>query len=303
MNSPRRSLLRLALLSSLAWMVGCDEEKRAQEPQYLHQSPSQGERVVRFGVHPLHNPQKLHRVFAPLMAYLERRIPGTRFELEASNNYAHYEQKLKARRFEFALPNPYQTMLARDWGYRVIAKLDDDQDFRGIFLVRADSGISQPADLRGKAVSYPAPTALAAAMMPQLYLQKHGLDVNRDIENHYVGSQESSIMSVYLSRSAAGATWPPPWRTFQKNHAKEAAALRVAWETPPLINNAFVARRDLPEGLTNQVRLALLGLGESADGKAILADMESRGIVAAEDRDYAVVEHFMAEFVARVRPL
>ena len=46
--------------------------------------------------------------------------------------------------------------------------------------------------------------------MPQYYLHQQGIDVNRDIQNAYVGSQESSIMNAYLGQSAAGVTWPPP---------------------------------------------------------------------------------------------
>ena len=299
MNPLRRRLLLLPL----AMLAGCGEDEAARGPEYVDQPPAGTPRVYRFAVHPLHNPRKLHQIFAPLVDYLGQRIPDARFELEASINYAHFEEKLKARAFDFALPNPYQTVLARDWGYRVIAKMGDDADFRGILLVRADSRIARPEDLRGKVVSYPAPTALAAAMMPQLYLQTHGLDINKEVENRYVGSQESSIMNVYLGQSAAGATWPPPWRIFRKNHPREAAALRVAWETPALINNSVMARADLPADLVDQVRLALLRLHEHAAGRAILAGMDNPRFDAASDRDYDRVVRFLDEFGAKVRPL
>lgn len=51
----------------------------------------------------------------------------------------------------------------------MIAMAGDPKDFKGIFLVRIDSGIKVPADLKGKAVSYPSPTALAACIMPQYF--------------------------------------------------------------------------------------------------------------------------------------
>jgi len=66
--------------------------------------------------------------------------------------------------------------------------------------------------------------------MPQRYLFNNGIDINKDIENRYVGSQESSIMNALLGESAAGATWPPPWRLFQKDHPEEAAKLEVIWK-------------------------------------------------------------------------
>ena len=91
-------------------------------------------------------------------------------------------------------------------------------------MVRRDSGIKQPADLKGQGGGLPSPTALAAAIMPQWFLHQHGVNVNRDIENRYVGSQESAIMNVYLGQTAAGATWPPPWRLFQKDRPRGGGA-------------------------------------------------------------------------------
>ena len=106
--------------------------------------------------------------------------------------------------------------------------MGDDNKFAGIILVRRDSGINKLSDLKGKKVSYPARTALAATMMPQYYFQTHGLDVNRDIENLYVGSQESSIMNVYLGNVAAGATWPMqnPWVPPEKRPSVTSAQSR-----------------------------------------------------------------------------
>jgi phosphonate transport system substrate-binding protein len=159
------------------------------------------------------------------------------------------------------------------------------------------------ADLKGKAVSYPSRTALAASIMPQYFLHRHGIDVNADIENRYVGSQESSIMNVHLRLTAAGATWPPPWRAFQKDHPQEAAELEVLWETESLINNSVMARHDVPAAVVEQVRTLLLGLHVSAEGKAILAGMETARFLPATDADYDVVSRYVARFEREVRPV
>ncbi|MBK9325139.1 MAG: phosphate/phosphite/phosphonate ABC transporter substrate-binding protein [Hydrogenophilales bacterium] len=271
-------------------------------PEYVARARPETEHVFRFGVHLGHHPRKLDQAFSPLMRFLSRRIPEARFELEGSRGFAHFEGKLRTRQLDFAMPNPYQTVLAQDWGYRVIAEAGDSGDFRGIFIVRADSGIREPADLKGKAVAYPAPTALAAGMMPQLWLAKNGLNVRKDIDNRYVESQESAILNAYMGESAAGATWPPPWRAFQKAHPREAAQLRVIWETPPLINNAVMARDDLPAELVERVRLALIHLHEDGDGQRALAAMETARIHAATDASYQVVRRFIAEYESWVGP-
>lgn len=294
----------LALLLALFILQGCDQSGREKtdSPQYAAKVPEAGREYV-FGVHPLHNPVRLFEVYGPLIEYLNRNIPGSTFRLEASRNYDEFDTRLYARQFDFALPNPYQTLNSLGHGYHVIGKMGDDYKFTGIILVRRDSGIKKVSDLKGKKVAYPARTALAATMMPQYYLHTHGLDVNRDIENLYVGSQESSIMNVYLGNVAAAATWPLPWDAFQKEHPDKARELQIKWETEPLINNGVVARDDVSQALAKRVAQLLATLHTSAEGKAILARMPLSRFELADDQRYRVIEDFLHKFSQNVRPL
>ncbi|MBL0125661.1 MAG: phosphate/phosphite/phosphonate ABC transporter substrate-binding protein [Betaproteobacteria bacterium] len=259
--------------------------------------------IYRFAVHPLHNPQKLSEAYQPLVDHLNAQLKGAKIELEASRDYQVYEQKFRARQPAFLLANPWQTLEAMKGGYRVVAMAGNAEDFKGVFIVRKDSGIKLPADIKGKVVSYPSPTALAAAVMPQYYLHTKGIDINRDIQNVYVGSQESSIMNVYLGKSAAGATWPPPWRLFQKDHPSEAAQLEVVWETPSLINNSVMVRDDVPQAVSEQVGKTLFDLENSPRGRAILAGMETARFHAATGASYDVAREYIKRFEREVRPV
>ncbi len=258
---------------------------------------------LHFAVHPLHNPAALARAYQPLVDHLNARLPGRRFVLEASRDYADYERKIRARGPELLLPNPWQALQAMKVDYRIIAAAGEPGDFRGLFLVRRDSPIHTVADLRGRSVAYPASTALAACIMPQWYLHEHGIDPNRDIANVYVGSQESAIMNAYLGRVAVGVTWPPPWRQFLREHPDEAARMRVLWETPPLVNNAIMVRGDLPPALADSLRSILVTLDRSEAGRSVLTAMESSRILPATAADYEPVRRFIARFEAEVRPV
>jgi phosphonate transport system substrate-binding protein len=285
-------------------LTACDQALQQNETlQYRDAPVDEDVPVYRFAVHPLHNPKKLSEAYQPLIDHLNGRITGMRLELEASRDYQAYEQKFRAREPEFLLPNPWQTLEAIKVGYQVIAMAGDAEDFKGIFIVRKDSAIRTPADLRGGVVSYPSPTALAAAIMPQYFLHNHGIDINRDLENHYVGSQESSIMHVYLGESTAGATWPPPWRLFQKDHPAEAVELEQAWETPPLLNNSVMVRDDVLPQVRNQVRDRLLELASTPEGPAILGGMETARFQVADDASYNKVQEYITRFEREVRPV
>lgn len=299
----QNSLFALLLCAALL-ITGCSEgSPPVYQPQYGDQPPTvSAKQEYRFGVHPLHNPSRLFEVYGPLMDQLNAQIPEAHFTLEASRNYQEYDKKLYARHFDLALPNPYQTLNALSHGYHVFGKMGDDAVFRGLFIVRRDSGIHAVSDLKGKAVSFPAKTALAATMLPQSYLHTHGLPISA-YQSRYVGSQESSIMNAYLGKTAAGATWPPPWIEFQKNHPDYAAQLQVQWQTEPMINNGLVARDDFPPDLLQKVGDLLFSLHTHPEGQEILARLPLSQFEAATDQTYQPIRDFVVRFSQTVRPL
>ena len=295
---------KLILLFLLITLSACNKNEQADyAPEYSSQSLLEEEKEFIIGIHPLHNPKRLHEIFGPIADFLTENIIGVRFKIEASRNYASFDKKLYARKFHFSLPNPFQTINALKHGYTVFAKMGDDKNFRGIFLVRKDSGIKEVLDLKGKAVSFPAPTALAATMMPQYYLQTHGLNVMKDIDIRYVGSQESSIMNVMLGNTMAGATWPPPWRALSKERPKLAKELKVIWQTNSLPNNSLIVRNDIDSNISMQVKDLFLNLHNHKKGRFWLEKMELSHFEQATNKTYQPVLEFLDRFTTTVRPV
>lgn len=282
-------------------LLGCQPQSEvAYQPHFSPPSAADGKEYI-VGIHPLHNPQRLMERYGPILAYIGQHIPAAHFRLEASRNYDEFDKKLYSGHFDFAMPNPYETVLSLKHGYRVFGKMGDDSVFRGIILVRRDSKINQVSDLKGKKIAYPAKSALAATMMPQYYLHTHGIDVNRDVENLYVGSQESSILNVLRGHVAAGATWPVPWRAFQREHPEQARDLVVKWQTDTLPNVGWVARYDVPPELVEQFGQALFHLQDSEAGKQMLARLPIPYFEPASDATYAPIRAYLATFSQTVR--
>lgn len=303
MFQPRLPQPPVAALALLALALAGCEPPPAAGPTYGQAPAGTPDQSYHLAVHPLHNPTKLLAAYQPLAERLQRDLPGVRVEVEASRDYQDFERKFRARDPELLLPNPWQTLEAMKNGYKVVAMAGDAEDFHGIFLVRRDAELTEPEQLRGQVVAYPSPTALAACIMPQYWLHQHGIDVIHDLDNRYVGSQESAIMNVYLGQAAAGVTWPPPWRGFQRDRPQEAAELTVAWETPPLLNNSFMVRDDVPAALSQAMRRTLLALDQDAEGRAVLAGMETARFHPASDADYGVVRDYIERFEREVRPV
>lgn len=299
-----RSLLRSGILFLISILLaGCDRDQNTATyaPQFTSHPVNTKIEYV-FGVNLLQHPTKVQTIFGPLVAYLNANISDASFRLEATQNET-FRSKLTARNLDFALHNPYQTLNSLKYGYRVFAKMADDQNFRGIILVRKDGGIHQINDLKGKKVSSPAPNALAATMMPQYYLQTHGINVMHDITTLYVGSQESSIMNLYQGNVAAATTWIPPWRAFIKERPEIAHELQVMWTTDPLPNNGLVVRDDIPANIANQVQNLILNLHQTPQGREILTRMNLSRFEPATEGTYQPVREFLNNFEKQVRPL
>ncbi|MGV8121509.1 MAG: PhnD/SsuA/transferrin family substrate-binding protein [Candidatus Xenobiia bacterium LiM19] len=307
MTEPRNTFnvtIRIICMALLMLCESCfSRPAQNQGPQYGTSPLSQNIQTYDFAIHPLHNPSKMNRAYQPLINHLNRSARDFTLSLEASRDYGNFEAKFRAGRPAFLLPNPWQTLEAMKAGYTVIAMAGEPHDFKGIFLIRRDSNIKAPADLKGKAVSYPSHTALAACIMPQYFLHSHGINVNTDIDNRYVGSQESSILNAYLGKTAAAATWPTPWRAFQKEHPTEAAEMKLIWATPFLVNNSIMVRNDVPAAVREHVRELLLKLHNTPEGRDILEGMETARFLPASDADYVIVREYIARFEKEVRPV
>ena len=284
----------LLVLGSL--LTACDQSaSQTYEPEFSELAVTAHQEYI-FGVHPQRNPEKLHAVFGPLVQYLNTHITGATFVFEASRNFAAFDQKQADRQFAFVLPNPYGTVVGIDQGYRVFAQMGNENDLRGMIMVRRDSTIKQVSDLKGKAVSFPAPTAFAATMMPKYFLQTHGLNVNTDIESRYVGSMESSLMNVYQRNVVAGTVYPPAWRDFVKNQPQQAAELKVMWETAPLPDNSLMARDDIPQPMVDRVAQVILTMHTNPEGQAILAAMDLSKFKSANNDSYLPVRAFLKKY-------
>ncbi len=253
-------------------------------------------RVLSFGVHPVLDPQHTYKVFGPLADYLSRHLPNTRIEVEASSSYEEFERKLARRTLHLARANGYQTLAALGHGYRVFGKMADDGKLRGLILVRKDSGIEEVSDLAGKTVSFPAPTAVAATMLPLQFLRPRGLDTKNGIRCLFTGSHESSIMSVSLGTSAAGATSPLPWEAFAAAHPQRARELLVKWETPALVNHGLLARNDVPGETVDAIASLLFSLQTHEEGRKLLAAVPVSRFEPATEAAYEPVRAFLETY-------
>lgn len=278
-------------------LTACDDKLPVYQPQFSKTPKLSVTKTYVIGIHPLHNPSKLYEVFNPLAEYLSQQIPTVKFRIEASKDYACFNRKIEQESLDFLLPNPYQTLNAINKNYQVINQMGSDDLFRGIILVRKDQNIKDIKQLKNKSIAYPAPTALAATMMPQYYLQTHGLNVKNNTQTYYVGSQESSILNVYTQKTLAAATWTVPWLELQKKQSEIANELEVLVQTDSLPNNSFMYHTlKVNPNLALRVQTLLSNLHNTPEGQALLESMNLTEVYNATNDTYLPVTDFLNHF-------
>lgn len=283
----------LLIFLSLTLFSACSDNKK--EEVYRPSGEITSKKVFIVGIHPYLNSKKTYDSYRPILDYLEQQIQNSSFVLETSSSYATYDEKLYRGDFHFSLPNPFQTHNALKHNYEVIAKMKPDSVFRGIIVARKESKLKDVQQLKHKSISFPAPTALAATMMPLYYLHEQGLDLST-ITKKYVGSQYSSILNAYSSDTIAGATWPPPWESWCKENPDKAKEMEVVWQTQALINNGFVVRNDVPKEFAKEVASVLLSLDTTIEGQKMLKNAGFSGFEHAANDDYLIVKDFLEKY-------
>lgn len=293
----------LPLLLLLSLLLGCDNTDKASYQPEFAATPNTTVKEYIFGVHPQRNPKKLRAVFGPLVTYINSHIPDAYLVFEASRNFAAFDEKQARRYFDFVLPNPYGTVKGIESGYKVFGQMGNKNDLRGLILVRRDSHIKTVADLKGKVLSFPGPTALAATLLPKYFLYTQGLDVTTDFKSLYVGSMESSLMNIYRRDVAAGTAYPPAWRDFMKQQPQAAAELQVIWETDPMPDNSLMVRDDVPTKLVDRVAQVIFTMHNTDEGRAVLQAMDLSMFKPASNDDYVPVAVFIKKYEAEIGPV
>lgn len=279
-----RWLIILGLLAStFAWGA-----------EYRPQGASVAEQVYVFGFHPHLNAKELYAAYRPILDYLERRLPGVRFQLEGARDYDEFEERLATRRYHFALPNPLQTLIGLRAGYRVIAKNYPDDDFRGVLVARKGR-VQSLGQLAGQTVCFPSDTAVAATLLPLYHLHAQGVPV-KTLRLIHTGTQVSAILNAYAGDAAACGISARFWRSWERESPEKAQAMEVLFTTEPVPHNAVVVRDDVPTALAQRVAEALVALSRDPTVDDSVFTLGQHRFEPATNATYAPFRAFLVRY-------
>jgi phosphonate transport system substrate-binding protein len=226
----------------------------------------------------------MHRQWAPFVERLGREA-GVTIRLRVYRGFAEFEAELQRGLPDLVYLNPYQQLRAhKSQGYRPLVR-NGARALTGVLVVRHDSPARALRDLDGAHIAFPDPNAFAASLYMRALLQEQG---KIRFHAHYLSTHANVYRHVILGRMAAGGGVN---LTLERESPETRQALRVLYETPPVVPHPLSAHPRLPTALQETLTRAALRLHEDEAGRALLQRVDLAEPVRADQaRDYQPLE-------------
>lgn len=237
------------------------------------------------GIHPYLPAAELQRRFAPLAAELGR-AAGRPVTVRVGRNYAEHVEAAGMDALDVAYmgPVPYVRMVERHGRKPLLARQEVDGQpwLRGEIVVRSDSPIASLAQLRGKRFAFGDPESTMSHVVPARMLGAAGVP-ERDLAHvGFLGAHRNVALAVLAGDYDAGAIKDEVFREYAPR------GLRSIATSPRVPDHLFVVSARLAPDLVDTLRAALLALGDSARGRAILEAVHPgmSALAPVRDSDY-----------------
>jgi phosphonate transport system substrate-binding protein len=237
---------------------------------------------IRFGVYPYESARALYNLYAPLARRIEEKT-GRRVELVSAPDQQAFIGKADQGDYDLALVSPVCFFKIQAAGYQVIAR--GEPPFHGAAIVRGDSGITGPEQLRGKKIAAIGKYSYGGYLFFRQELAALGISPDRDVTFTLLDKVDSVIFSVINKQHDAGVI-----RLDTLNRPAFAPVrdmVRIITRSAAIPQFPFVAKKDLGQDTVQAIRDVLTAItpGNAEDGD-ILQSLQIERIVAAQDADY-----------------
>ena len=261
--------------------------------------------------------------YEPYRALIEQifQVPTRLF---AAGDYSGVMQGLGARQLEMAGMGP--AGYAGAWmdtnggvePVTITQQGDGSIAYVAVMVVRADSGIENLEQMRGKSLAWADPNSTSGYLIPRFQLRRQGLGVESGqyfSRTGFAGGHEQGVIAVLQRQYDAMVTWASGIGDVNQGYSRgnlramvdkgvlNMADLRIIWTSQPIMNGPLAVRSDLPAEFRRDIQNFQLALAKTHPEIARQAARGSTlGSVEGFHQDYAMfVEMRREEAAARRR--
>jgi phosphonate transport system substrate-binding protein len=263
--------------------------------------------VLKFGILSGENEKDRIARYTPFEEYLEAEL-GVEVEIFTAGNYDGVIQAMAADQIEFAFfgSSSYAAAYTETNGgvEPLLSRLQNDGStgYFSIIVTRCDSGLNDLASLEGKVLAFADPDSTSGYAVPYFNLAKEVDPKTYFSAIPFSGAHEAGVQGVVNGTFDAAATYMTNEtngivpRMVTKGMIDEGVACPI-WKSPEITSGPFTARANLPQGLKDAMKQAVLDIVEK-DPEAF---KEMTGGEDSTQKDWIEVDHSRYQWIVDMR--
>ena len=194
--------------------------------------------------------------------------------LFAASDYAGVLQAFSAGQIEFASMGP--SVYAGTWidtnggvePLMVAEERDGSISYIAVMVVRADSGITNLEQMRGKSLAWADANSTSGYLVPRFALRRANIGVESGqyfSRTGFAGGHEQGIVAVLQRQFDAAMTWTSGQGDVNEGHSRgnlramvdkgmlNMREMRIIWQSDPIINGPITMRTNLPRAFRDDI--------------------------------------------------
>jgi len=252
---------------------------------------SEDPEVLRVGLVPNQNPEKVEAEYTPLGDYLSEQL-GREVELFVPTSYNAVVEAMTNDELDLAYFGGLTYVQARERAnvsplVTEINPRTGDTTYHSLIIVPANSDIQEVSELEGETFAFGSVSSTSGSLYPAIMLRNGGIDYRTDLEEKiYTGGHDATAQAVANGRVAGGGIEDRILYRLQDEGTVEEGFVRAIEESDPIEGYPWVVRDNLSEDLKEEITQAFLGI----EDPVLLDLLRAAGYERVEDEDYDYVE-------------
>ena len=250
-------------------------------------APAWGQQsALRLGIMPFNSTLALIKTHQPLRQHLETSL-GRPVEIYTAADYAAFHRDSLAGAFDLLITGPHFGVMCIDQGY--VPLFHYKASLRPIFVVRADSGIREPGQLKGKRIGLSNRLSVSS-IVGLKWMADNGLQSGRDFEVLEKSTHGAAIAAVAVGDLDAALTTYTPLKQVPPDVRAKVAELPMTVQVPHLMT---LAHGRLGQATVDKVRGALATFPATPEGQVFFKETGYQGYDSIGTGDLKILQPYV----------
>ena len=243
---------------------------------------------LTIGVFPRHNYAETIRMFLPLEKYLTNKL-GMPVKIESARDFEHFWSNIETKKYDLVHVNQSQYLNAhKRFGYNILLKNEEfgQSTLRSIIVVRKDSGINSLNDLKNKKIIFGGnKTAMMSYLIPNKLLNDAGISKDK-INVSFARNPPNALMAVYIKQADACGIGDAVLKLTKIKNNIDTDKIKIIAKSEAVPHLAWATAKSMSDALQKKVRMYLLALNDTSEGKKILSRARLTGLLPVAHQEY-----------------